>query len=89
MDLISVPIIVLCCYMIGEFYKLIFKKNTKKYKLIPILVAFSGGVLGVVIYYTSPDVILNIDNAWDALLIGILSGFSSTGANQLIKQLNK
>ena len=90
MDFVSVPIIVLCCYMIGEIYKVIFKKNTKNYKLIPILVAVFGGVLGVVIYYTAPTVIFNVDNVYSALLIGIMSGFSSTGTNQIIKQiLNK
>ena len=90
MDFVSVPIIVLCCYMIGEIYKVIFKKNTKNYKLIPILVACFGGVFGVVIYYTAPTVIFNVDNIYSALLIGIMSGFSSTGTNQIIKQiLNK
>ena len=90
MDFASVPIIVLCCYMIGEIYKIIFKKNTKKYKLIPILVAIFGGVLGVVIFYTAPTVIFNVGNVYSALLIGIMSGFSSTGTNQVIKQiLNK
>ena len=74
--------------MIGEIYKVIFKKNTKKYKLIPILVAVFGGVLGVVIYYTAPTVIFNVDNVYSALLIGIISGFASTGTNQLIKQIN-
>ena len=88
MENVCVPIIVLCCYMIGEIYKVIFKKNTKKYKLIPILVAVFGGVLGVVIYYTAPTVIFNVDNVYSALLIGIISGFASTGTNQLIKQIN-
>lgn len=90
MENVCVPIIVLCCYMIGEIYKVIFKKNTKNYKLIPILVACFGGVFGVVIYYTAPTVIFNVDNIYSALLIGIMSGFSSTGTNQIIKQiLNK
>ena len=88
MENVCVPIIVLCCYMIGEIYKVIFKKNTKNYKLIPILVAVFGGVLGVVIYYTAPTVIFNVDNVYSALLIGIISGFASTGTNQLIKQIN-
>lgn len=89
MDFISVPIIVLCCYIIGEVYKCIFKKNTKKYKLIPVIVAFLGGVLGVVIFYTAPPTFLNVSNMWDAMTIGIISGFTSTGANQVIKQMLK
>lgn len=90
MDFVSVPIIVLCCYMIGEIYKVIFKNNTNKYKLIPILVAIFGGGFGIVIFYTAPEVIFNVDNIYSALMIGIMSGFSSTGTNQIIKQiLNK
>ena len=87
MDFVGIPIIVLICYMVGEIYKVVFKKNTKTYKLIPILVATLGGVLGAVIYYTVPNVLLNNSNIYSAITIGIMSGFSSTGANQVVKQL--
>lgn len=87
MECISVPIIVLICYMIGEVYKVVLKNKQEMYKLIPVLVAFVGGILGVVIYITAPEVIFNVNNVWIALGIGIMSGFSSTGTNQVIKQL--
>ena len=86
MDFVGIPIIIIICYMVGEIYKVVFKKNTKVYKLIPILVAVVGGVLGVIIYFTSPN-ILNTDNIYNAILLGIISGFSSTGTNQVIKQI--
>ena len=89
MDYTSVPIIVLCSYIVGEIYKVIFKRKKELYKLIPILVAIVGGVLGVLIYLTSPEMIFNVDNLWIALGIGIISGFSATGTNQVIKQLFK
>lgn len=89
MDFIGIPIIIIICYMIGEIYKVVFKKNTKAYKLIPILVAFIGGLLGVIIYLTAPEVILNIENVYNAILVGIISGFSATGTNQIIKQIFK
>ena len=73
--------------MIGEVYKVVLKNKQEMYKLIPILVAFVGGILGVVIYITAPEVILNVSNPWIALGIGIMSGFSSTGTNQVIKQM--
>ena len=88
MDFICVPIIVVCCYMVGEIYKVIFKKKSKAYKLIPILVAILGGVMGSLIYYTSPQLMLTKD-VYSAILIGIVSGFTSTGANQVVKQLIK
>ena len=87
MDFVSVPIIVVCCYMIGEIYKVLFKNKQEAYKLIPILVAIFGGVMGVLVFYTHPASLFDVDNLWDALLIGIISGFSSTGTNQMIKQI--
>ena len=87
MDFASIPIIVVCSYIVGEIYKVIFKKKSKAYKLIPILVALFGGAFGLLIYYTEPNIMFNVDNLYSAILIGIVSGFTSTGANQVVKQL--
>ena len=83
----SVPIIVVCCYLIGEIYKVIWKKRPETYKLIPVIVSISGGILGILIYLTNKEMMMNASNAWIALGIGIISGASSTGTNQIIKQL--
>lgn len=87
MDVEHVPIIVLCCYMIGEVYKFIFKENT--YKLIPILLTFIGGILGLLIYIYDKEAIFNTTSVIHAITIGMISGASSTGANQIIKQIYK
>lgn len=89
MDFTSVPIIVVCRYIIGEIYKVLFKNKQEAYKLIPIVMAIIGGLLGIIIYLTNPEMILNAENIWIALGIGIVSGASSTGANQIIKQIFK
>ena len=89
MNFVSVPIIVVCCYMIGEIYKVLFKNKQEAYKLIPILVAIFGGIMGVLVFYTHPASMFDVDNLWDALLIGIMSGSSATGTNQVIKQIFK
>lgn len=89
MDFTCVPIIVVCCYIVGEIYKVLFKNKREAYKLIPILVAILGGLLGVLIYFTNPEMVLNADNVWVALGVGIVSGASSTGTNQIIKQIFK
>lgn len=89
MDFASLPIIVVCCYLIGELYKLIFKKKQEAYKFIPVMLAIVGGILGVIIYLTNPEMIFDVENVWIALCVGIVSGVSSTGANQIIKQLFK
>ena len=41
------------------------------------------------VYETINRGILNVENIWIALGIGIVSGASSTGANQIIKQIFK
>ena len=89
MDFTCVPIIVVCCYIVGEIYKVLFKNKQEAYKLIPVLVAIFGGLLGVVIYLTFPEMILNARNLWVALGVGIVSGASATGTNQIIKQIFK
>jgi len=87
MEFTCVPIIVICCYLVGEIYKVLFKTRQDLFKLIPILVGVVGGILGILIYYTEPKLLFNADNVWTSLGIGIVSGISSTGANQIIKQL--
>ncbi len=83
----SVPIIVVCCYVLGELYKLVFRKKTQAYKFIPITMCVIGGILGIIMFYTEPTMIFDADNAWVALGIGMVSGVSATGTNQIIKQL--
>ena len=87
MEFTSIPIIVIICYIIGEFYKFLFKNKQELYKLIPIVLACFGGLLGILIFLTNPEMLLNVSNAWTALGIGIVSGVSSTGTNQIIKQI--
>ena len=86
MDIAYVPIIVVCCYVIGEIYKLIFKKIDSTYKFIPIVTIVVGGLLAVLIYFTAPELV-NAENVYEALVIGFVSGAGSTGANQIVKQL--
>ena len=89
MKTICVPIIVLSCYIVGEIFKIIFKNKETTYKLIPYIMALFGGMLGILIYITNNELLLNVKNIWDALLIGIISGLGTTGTNQLIKQIKK
>lgn len=87
MNFSSVPIIVVCCYICGEIYKIIFRRKQNAYKFIPIVMCIIGGILAIVMFYTAPEMIFDTDNVWTALSVGIVSGASSTGTNQIIKQL--
>lgn len=89
MEFSFIPIIVICCYIIGEFYKFFFKKNSKQRKFIPLLVTICGGILGIIMFYTDKEMMFDIISPWQALEIGLFSGASSTGANQMFKKLFK
>ena len=89
MEITSVPIIIIICYIVGEIYKVIFKDKKKAYCLLPMIVMIIGGILGIIIYFTCNELIGYASNYWMALEIGIISGASSTGANQILKQIIK
>ena len=82
----GIPFIVVTVYLVSEIYKVILKKKSKAYKLIPVFSSLLGGILGGVMYLTSNDLIMT-SNVYNALLIGMVSGSSATGTNQIIKQL--
>lgn len=56
---------------------------------MPIVTAIFGGLFGILIYLTNPEMILNSENIWVAFGIGIVSGASSTSANHIIKKIFK
>lgn len=81
----SVPAITLVCYFIGWCFKIAFPKLDK---YIPIVCGLCGVILGVVVFYTIPGFI-GATNWLTAVCIGIASGLSATGINQVYKQLTK
>ena len=47
MEYVSIPVIVVLCYFIGEFSKIILGKKEERYKFIPVIVGLTGGVLEI------------------------------------------
>ena len=88
MEFTSIPVIVLLCYLIGEIYKVVFKRKEDLYKLIPILVTLFGGLVGLVMHYVEPS-FLKVESIVSALEIGLISGAASTGMHQMVKQIWK
>ena len=85
MDITSVSTvvaIVVITYLIGLVAKSIphIKDN-----YIPIIVGVTGGILGVIGMYVIPDFPAN--DILNAIAVGIVSGLSSTGVNQIYKQV--
>ena len=89
MEYVGIPAIIIICYLVGEIFKLLVLKKKSKYKYIPIVVGITGGILGLLCYFISPNIVLNVESPFIAISIGILSGLASTGSNQLIKQIIK
>ena len=83
---IAFPAIVVLCYLIGATLKAIGNEVLDKF--IPMICGFIGGGLGVLVFLTIPGYI-PADNWLMALAIGIVSGFASTGINQVYKQFTK
>lgn len=80
----TVVAIVVITYLIGLAVKAIpqIKDN-----YIPIIVGIVGGILGIIGMYVIPDFPAN--DILNAIAVGIVSGLSSTGVNQIYKQVKK
>ena len=46
MDNMIIPSITVICYLIAELFKVVILKKKTRYKYVPIIVGFIGGVLG-------------------------------------------
>ena len=85
MDITSVTTvvaIVVITYLIGLGAKAI---PQVKDNYIPIIVGIAGSILGVIGMYVIPDFPAN--DILNAIAVGIVSGLSSTGVNQIYKQV--
>ncbi|MDD4003055.1 MAG: phage holin family protein [Clostridia bacterium] len=83
---LSVPIIVSIVYGCINLYKQLTCGEEKYMRLIPIIAAVIGVVIGIFAYYAFPSV-LTAENIWQAIITGGASGLTATGANQIFKQM--
>jgi O-antigen/teichoic acid export membrane protein len=80
----TVVAIVVITYLIGYAAKQLPKV---KDSYIPVIVGTAGGILGIIGMYVIPDFPAN--DVLNAIAVGIVSGLSSTGVNQIYKQVKK
>lgn len=76
--------IVVITYLIGLAAK---QTSLIKDSWIPVIVGAAGGILGAVGMYVIPD--FPATDIMNAVAVGIVSGFASTGVNQVFKQVKK
>lgn len=87
MQYVGIPSIIIICYLIGEIFKLLVLKKKSKYKYVPIIVGTTGGLLGLLAYYISPSIVLDVESPFIATSLGIVSGLASTGSYEVITKL--
>lgn len=85
-EFVAFPAIVVICYLAGLICKTIGNETLDKF--IPCICGILGAILGVVIFLTIPNFI-PAENWAVAIAIGIVSGLSATGANQIYKQIKE
>lgn len=83
---IVVPLLVVMSYILGELYKLIFKRYKEVYKYIPVFVSLSGGIIAILMYLIDASM-FDVVSSLEVILLGLVCGASSTGANQIIKKV--
>ena len=77
-------VIVIICWVVGTFIKSFLKNNEYDTQLIPAILMVVGGILAAFIFTIQPDY-LGTTNIFDSILTGLISGFASTGAHELLK----
>lgn len=80
--LATIPSIIVICYLAAQGVKTLAIDN----KYIPIICGVLGGVLGVIGMIAIPD--FPATDYLTAIAVGIVSGLSATGVNQIFKQLS-
>lgn len=83
-EIVTVPVIVGFCYLVGFIIKLF--NNEKLNNFIPGICAVIGLILGLVAFYTIPNLI-PADNWLTASVVGGFSGLAATGVNQIVKKI--
>lgn len=81
---VTVLPIVIICYLVGIGCKASRKINDKA---IPVIVGIVGGIIAIPAMYLMHD--FPAEDIITAISVGIMSGFASTGINQVYKQQKK
>ena len=88
-EIVCVPVIVAIVYALMSIYKTyIAKDNEKLVRFIPLIGGGIGLILGIIFYFAFPQLIV-ATNVGTAILVGLASGLSATGCDQIFKQLTK
>lgn len=86
-DFYSVPIITILCYGFIEILKHTVNSNHSIKNAYPLIAGMMGLFLGIVFHLFSPH--LMGDSAITSAIMGLASGLSATGGNELMQRMRK
>jgi len=89
MEYLSIPVIVIICYLSNNLFKELFKGKKSLLKILPTLISLEGGFIGILIYLTNKEILFNVNNIWEGLGIGLVSGLTATGGKKILNKLKK
>ncbi len=79
-------LIIVLCYVFGVIIKHFINDNENvDNQFIPSILMVIGAIIGAAIYVIDPSY-LGVNSVFDAIFVGLISGFASTGANQFLKK---
>lgn len=84
----SIPAICGIVFMIIIIYKSIFTTERAK-TYVPAIAILAGAVLGVVVYFTAPQLMLDVGDVFSAICVGGVSGSLAIAIHQVGKQAAK
>ena len=88
-SIITIPFIVAIVYAIIEVIKLFLsKKYPNINKFLPIIAGVSGIAISIITFFAEPEIIPATTWYYSAI-IGLASGLSAVGINQVGKQIKK
>lgn len=85
----TIPAVASAVYGIIELLKrFVFCENEKFRKFIPLFAALLGALITLIAFLVSPDLI-PATSWYSSVIIGLASGLSAVGINQIKKQAEK
>lgn len=85
----TIPAVASAVYGIIELLKrFVFCENEKFRKFIPLLAALMGAIITLIVFFVSPDLI-PATSWYSSVLLGLASGLSAVGVNQIKKQAER
>lgn len=84
----SIPTIVALCYIFIELLKRLLGSDSNIKNAYPLISALFGAALGVFAFFADPSIIVS-DSVLESDVLGLISGLSATGGNQIFKRMQK